>query len=164
MSKKIISVIVLIVGIALIVAPFAYKMFDRASAGADMMKAFEPVLTQPTVDTFKGHMVTIKAMQADMGKMIPAFAQKLNVTADQLNQSLAQDFPGVAAGLQKMDTMVKDLDSVITVMDQNVTNFAKADKLPMRNMPWFFIIPGAVLVILAVLQLAIRDKKKAAAA
>ena len=51
-GNKLISWIILLVGAVLIAAPFGYHMFDRASAGADMMTAFEPVLTRPNVTTF----------------------------------------------------------------------------------------------------------------
>jgi hypothetical protein len=158
-TNKILSVIILIIGIALVVTPFAYKMFDRASAGADMMQAFEPVLTRPNVTTFQGHMQTFGGMQEDMNKMIPAFAQQMGVTEEQLNEMMAQQFPGVANGMQQMDKMGQDFNTVITVMDQNVENFQKADQLPMRTMPWFFVIAGGALVILAGAQLLIPTKR-----
>ncbi|MHB8858914.1 MAG: hypothetical protein ACYC6Z_05460 [Thermoleophilia bacterium] len=158
-SKKVLSVIILLVGVALIIAPFGYKMFDRASAGADMMKAFEPVLTRPNVTTFQGHMQTFGGMQQDINKMIPALAQQMGITQDQLNQMLGQQFPGVANGMKQMDKMGQDFSTVINVMDQNVENFQKADQLPMRTMPWFFILAGGALVVLAGAQLLIPEKK-----
>jgi len=161
-NNKILSVIILIVGVALIITPFGYKMFDRASAGADMMKAFEPVLTRPNVTTFQGHMQTFAGMKDDMNKMIPALAQQMGMTQDQLNQMLGQQFPGVANGMQQMDKMGQDFNTVITVMDQNVENFQKANQLPMKMMPWFFVVAGGVLVVLAGTQLMIPAKKQAA--
>ncbi|MCL4473278.1 MAG: hypothetical protein M1539_00640 [Actinobacteria bacterium] len=158
-SKKVLSVIILLVGVALIIAPFGYKMFDRASAGADMMKAFEPVLTRPNVTTFQEHMQTFGGMQQDINKMIPALAQQMGITQDQLNQMLGQQFPGVANGMKQMDKMGQDFSTVINVMDQNVENFQKADQLPMRTMPWFFILAGGALVVLAGAQLLIPEKK-----
>lgn len=160
--SKILSVIILLVGVALIIAPFGYKMFDRASAGADMMRAFEPVLTRPNVTTFQGHMQTFAGMKDDMNKMIPALAQKMGIAPDQMNQMLGQQFSGVANGIKQMDKMGQDFNTVITVMDQNVENFQKADQLPMRTMPWFFIVAGGVLVVLAGAQLLIPAKKQAA--
>lgn len=152
-TNKILSVIILIVGVALIICPFAYKMFDRASAGADMMQAFEPVLTRPNVTSFQGHMQTFGAMSSDMTMMMPALGQQMAMTEDQLNQMMGQQFPGVANGMQQMDPMGKDFNMVITVMDQNVDNYQKANQLPMRNMPWFFIIAGGVIVLLSGAQL-----------
>ncbi|MFA5802087.1 MAG: hypothetical protein WC911_06370 [Thermoleophilia bacterium] len=158
-NNKIISVIILLVGGALIIAPFGYKMFDRASAGANMMTAFEPVLTRPNVTTFQGHMQTFGGMQGDMNKMLPALAQQMNMTDDNMNQMMGQQFPGVATGMQQMDKMGQDFTTVITVMDQNVENYQKANQLPMRNMPWFFVVAGGLLVVLAGAQLLLPEKK-----
>src|SRR5659263_192542 len=78
-TNRVLSILILLVGVALLIAPVGYKMFDRAPAGADMMKDFEPVLTRPNVTTFQGHMQTFGGMQADMNKMMPAFAQPMGV-------------------------------------------------------------------------------------
>lgn len=158
-SNRVLSLLILLVGVALIIAPFGYKMFDRAPAGADMMKDFEPVLTRPNVTTFQGHMQTFGGMQADMMKMIPAFAMQMGVREDQLNQMMQQQFPGVANGIGQMDRMGQDFTTVISVMDGNVENFQKADQLPMRTMPWFFIIAGGVLIVLSGAQLLMPVKQ-----
>ena len=134
-TSKTLSVAILVIGAVLIIMPFAFQMFDRASAGAEMMKAFEPVLTRANVTTFKGHMQTFAGIQTGMNQMLPAVAQGMGMTSDQLNQMMQQKFPGVATGLQQMDKMGADFGQVITVMDQNVENFQKADKLPMKTMP-----------------------------
>ena len=152
-TGKILSILILIVGIALIIAPVGYKMFDRAPAGADMMKDFETVLTRPNVTTFQGHMQTFGGMQADLKKMMPALAKNMGMTEDQLNMMIQQQFSGIASGMGQMDTMGRDFSTVISVMDRNVENFQKADQLPMRTMPWYFVIAGVALVVLAGAQL-----------
>ena len=152
-TNKILSILILLVGVVLIIAPFGYKMFDRAPAGADMMKDFEPVLTRPNVTTFQGHMQTFGGMQADLKKMMPALAKNMGMTEDQLNMMMQQQFSGIATGMGRMDTMGRDFSTVISVMDRNVENFQKADQLPMRTMPWYFVIAGVALVVLAGAQL-----------
>ena len=158
-TSKILSVIILVVGLGLIAAPFGYQMFDRAPAGANMMSAFEPVLTRANVTTFQGHMQTFAGMKSDINKMIPALAQQMKITPDQMNQMIGKQFPGIANGVKQMDKMGQDFNTVITVMDQNVDNFQKADKLPMSTMPWFFVIAGGALVVLSGAQLLIPGKK-----
>jgi hypothetical protein len=162
-TGKILSILILLVGVALIVAPFGYKMFDRAPAGADMMKDFETVLTRPNVTTFQGHMQTFGGMKADIGNMMPAFAQGMGMSQDQLNMMMQQQFPGLSTGMTQMDRMGADFGMVIDVMDRNVENYQKANQLPMRNMPWFFVIAGVALIILAGAQLVLPDGKRAAA-
>ena len=158
-TSKILSVLIIIVGVLLIITPFGYQMFDRATAGAHMMSDFEPVLTRENVDTFQGHMETFAGMQEDMNAMLPAFAQAMGMSEDQLNQMIGDQFPQLAKGMQEMDTMGADFNTVITVMDNNVENFQKANQLPMKNMPWFFIIAGAIVALLGAIQLFVPDKK-----
>jgi hypothetical protein len=157
-TSKILSVVILVIGVILLITPFAFQMFDRASAGAEMMQAFEPVLTQENVDTFKGHMQTFGGIQTDMQKMLPAVAQGMGMTDEQLNQMMQQKFAGVATGMQQMETMGGDFTTVVTVMDENVENFDKANKLPMGSLPWFFVISGGLLVILSGAQLLVGRK------
>ena len=158
-ASKILSIIFIIIGLILIIMPFGYHMFDRAQAGADMMADFEPVLTRENVNTFQAHMETFAGMQEDMNKMLPAFAQAMGMTEDQLNQMIGDQFPQLAKGMQEMDQMGQDFSMVITVMDNNVENFQKANKLPMRNMPWYFVIVGAIVVVLGTVQLFVPAKK-----
>lgn len=157
-ANKSIAVVILLVGLALIVAPFIYQMFDRAPAGADMMEDFEPVLTRENVTRFQGHMETFGGIQTDMEAMMPALAQQLGMTQDQLNEWLGQQFPALAEGMQQMDIMGEDFNTVITVMDNNVENFQKANELPMRTMPWFFVVAGVILVILSGAQLLLPSR------
>lgn len=147
-ASKTISVLVLLIGVLLVVAPFAYKMFDRAPAGAEMMKDFEPVMTQANVDKFNGYMQGFAGMQEDINNMMPALEQ-MGMTQEQFGAQ----YPKLAAGIGQMDVMGKDFQTVVTVMDNNIENYDKANKLPMKTMPWFFVIPGAVLIVLAAIQL-----------
>lgn len=158
-TSRVLSVLILIVGIALVIAPFGYKMFDRAPAGADMMEDFEPVLTRPNVTTFQEHMQTFGGMQEDITAMMPAIAQGMGMTPDQLNQMMMQQFPDLTKGMGQMDKMGGDFNTVITVMDGNVENFQKANQLPMSAMPWMLLIAGAVLVVLSGAQLLMPTNK-----
>lgn len=150
-ASKTISVLVLIIGVLLVVAPIAWQMFDRAPAGATMMKDFEPIMTQSEVDKFNGYMKSFGGMQSDMNNMMPALAQ-MGMT----QEMMGQQFPQLAAGMQQMDAMGADFQKVIKVMGDNVENYQKANKLPMSAMPWFFVIPGAVLIVLSVIQLRVK--------
>lgn len=155
--------IVFIIGVALIVLPFAFSMFDRTSAGADLMKDFSDnhVMEQPTVDQFKADFAVIEAMQADLNdNMMPWLAGTLQKNPEELNALLGENFPDLAAGLGQMDDIKARLKSVIEIMGRNIENFAKANELPMKLTPWFFIIPGALIVLLLLVRVAVRSKKE----
>jgi hypothetical protein len=162
--RVLILIIIFLVGVALIALPFAYQMFDRTDAASKLMDAFTPIVNTDHATLLKGDLETLGAMQKDTKALLPALAQQLNITEDQMNAMLAQNFKGLAAGMQKMDEMSGRLGGDTKVIGEQVENFAKANELPMKWTPWIFIIPGAVIVVLLLLYLAVRPRKQTAPA
>jgi hypothetical protein len=125
-----------------------------------------------TVATFNGYSKGITAMMQDLAKMPPA-----------QQQALAQNYPAMAAMLKGLPQMQKtlagftamiaaNLDTfrnvppgldhykpLVETMQANVGNYASVDAMPqMRFFPWFFIIPG-ILLVLAAAYLLVGDVK-----
>lgn len=135
---------------------------------------FSQIMTQENVATFQGYMQGIGAMQAEFPKLIHALGRQLGMTDAQVNAFLADEFPAVAGGLQAMPQMGRDFAGMIAVMEKdvgpfqqvkpaldhygdlvarmerNVDTYASVDAMPrMSLLPWFFVIPGALLLALA---------------
>jgi hypothetical protein len=116
-----------------------------------------------TVQTFNGYLQGIKGMEGDLAKMPPA-----------LMQQLGQQYPAMAAMLQGLPQMDKDFTALIglmsanvgtfervpagldhylplvTTMQANVDTYASVDALPRMGLfAWFFIIPGALILLAA---------------
>ncbi len=186
MRRFTLSVLV-VVGAAMIIAPFAMSMFSRANDGEHMVNAFRPIM-QPasvqktadyynntftklrpialamntqTVATFNGYSKGITAMMQDLAKMPPAQQQALaaNYPAmaamlkglPQMQKTLA-GFTGMIAGnLQTFRNVPPGLDHykpLVDTMQAQVGNYASVDALPpMGLFPWFFIIPGLVVLL-----------------
>jgi len=131
-----------------------------------------PLMTQENVDKFNGYLQGIQGTQADAAKLIPALAAQLNKTPEQVQQFLGQNFPSLAAMLQSLPQLSKDFSGLlaaiganvaifqkvpagldhyrplVTTMQANVGNFASVDALPRMSLfPWFFIIPGILVVL-----------------
>jgi hypothetical protein len=49
---------------------------------------------------------------------------------------------------------MEHFNQVLTRVERNQQNFAEADKLPLRGLAWFFMVPGALVTGLAGLQLS----------
>jgi len=196
--------ILLVIGLALVIIPFAIDVPGKASAGADMMADFEPIMapeqvqvtkdyleqfhimrddfvpaiTPEAVARFQGYLGTMEAMYGDFQTLLPTLASQMGMTPEQLESALPQMAPGVAQGLQEFPAMGQDFagvvgimdkdvdivqgmptylahyDDLVARMDRNVENFDQANGLPMGLMPWMFVGPGAVIALLAVVQLA----------
>ncbi|HEX4746295.1 MAG TPA: hypothetical protein VFU99_05365 [Gaiellaceae bacterium] len=150
MNRKLLWV-VLAIGLALAIAPFALLLPTRASAGEDMMSGFQPIMQPDQVATtaryynevfvplgeitpmmsannlakFQVYMKGFEGMQADSAKLVPLLAQALNMTPAQVQQMMARDLPSMAAMLQAMPQMQRDFGGLLTTMQQNEDIFAQ---------------------------------------
>ncbi len=197
----------LVIGVALIVAPLSMSMFSRASDGQKMVNAFRPLMqpasvqktadyynnvftklrpialamNQPTIDRFNGYMQGFKGMQADAQKLVPALAQAMHMTPAQVQQMMGKQFPAFSQLMANLPQMQKDFGGLMGMMAANVNTFkqvppgldwykplvetmqantgtyASVDALPpFGTFPWFFLIPG-ILIVLAALYLLVGD-------
>jgi hypothetical protein len=199
MRRLSLSVLV-VIGVALIIAPLSLSMFSRSNDGQKMVNDFRPLMqpaavqttadyynnvftklrpialamNQQTVDTFNGYLQGMKGMQQDAAKLIPALATQLHMTPAQVQQFIGRQFPAMAAMLQGLPQMQKDFGGLLGMMSANVGTFeqvpagldwykplvttmqantgtyASVDALPRMGLfPWFFVIPGALIVLAA---------------
>jgi hypothetical protein len=204
---------VLVIGIALIVMPFAISLPSKSSAGQRMIDDFRPIMqpdtvkltadyydnvftklrpvaqaiTPQTVATFTAYGQGIGAVQTESTKLVPALAQAMHTTPTQVQQFLGSQFPATAQMFASLPQMSQDFSSLIALMQQNVpvfkrvppgldhykplvdtmqanvTNYEKIDSLPnFRLFTWFFVVPGILLVVIAVWGL-VAGRREAAA-
>ena len=188
----------LVLGIGLIVAPFAMSMFSRGNDGDQMVSSFRPIMqpanVQKTADYYYNTFTKLRpialAMNAKTAATLNGYSQGITAMMQDLQkmppaqqQALAQNYPAMAAMLKGLPQMQKTLDGftamiagnlqtfknvppgldhykpLVDTMQSNVGNFASVDALPpMKAFPWFFIIPG-VLLVLAAAYLLVGDVK-----
>ena len=131
-----------LIGVGLVLAPAAFQMFERAPKGGEMIDDFRPLMTRPRVQNIQGYFVTLGAGEGQLRNvLVPA------VVAEGASES---DFPAVAAFSEDWQAIVTDFAPMIGVMSDNVENFEAVDALPdFPLFPWFFVIPGLLLVGLA---------------
>jgi hypothetical protein len=191
---------VLVIGLALVIAPFAFGLPGKAAAGQRMMSGFEPIMQPDQVATtaryynqifvplgtvtpmmsaenlakFQAYLKGFGGMQTDAAKLVPLLAQAMHMTPAQVQQVLATQLPSMAATLQNLPAMQRDFGGLLGTMQQNVgifsqvpaglshyeplvatmqanvDNYAQVNSLPdFRLFTVFFIVPGALLILLA---------------
>ena len=161
---------ILVIGLALVITPFALGMPGKTAAGQRMLNSFHPIMqpghVQTTADYYNNvftplRAVAIGGVQAgtEMPQLIAALGQALKMSPAQVQAMLAQ-FPA-AGGLMGSLTQLKPVfekvpggldfyKSLVATMQANVDNYASVDSLPdFRLFTWFFVIPGALLFLLA---------------
>ncbi|MGZ4386562.1 MAG: hypothetical protein ACXVZO_06505 [Gaiellaceae bacterium] len=196
--RRVVLAVLLVVGLALVIAPFAFSMFSRTSDGEQMMNSFRPIMQQESVDktvyymnnvfsplrpisqlmtkdrvaTLGAYMQGMQAMQTEAPKLVPMLAQAMHVTPAQVQVMMAKQYPALAQTFTALPQMNKDFATVLAPMGKavpvfqqvppgldhyhpivlavadNVGNFQSVDALPRMGLfPWFFVIPGALIVL-----------------
>lgn len=162
---------ILVIGVALIVMPFAVSLPSKASAGQKMIDDFKPIMQPANVDTTAHYyydtftplrQVANGGVQAatEAPKLVPALATALHMTPAQVQQFLGKDFPATSQLLTQFPQLVPIFTRVpagldhyqplVTTMQANVDNYKQIHSLPNFNLfTWFFVVPGALLVVLA---------------
>ena len=129
-------------------------------------------MTPQTVAKFNGYLQGFQGLQADGQKLVPALAQAMHVSPAQVQHLMATEFPAMSQMLASLPQMQKDFSGLlglmaanvntfkqvppgldhykplVTTMQGNVDSYASVDALPRMGLfPWFFIIPGILIVL-----------------
>lgn len=162
---------ILVIGILLIVAPFAISLPSKASAGQAMLDNFHPLMKPSNVATAANYYnntfvplrgVAVGGVQAadESPQLIDALAKQLHMTPAQVQQFMGKNFPAMSQLLTSLPQMKPVFAKVpagltyykplVTTMQANEANYAAVDSLPnFRLFTWFFVVPGALIVLLA---------------
>jgi hypothetical protein len=142
---------VLVIGLVLLVMPFAISLPAKAAAGERMMNDFQPLM-QPSqvaitadyydnvfvplgkvapmmsaknVARFEGYLKGFGGMQTDSAKLVPMLAQALHMTPAQVRAMLAVQTPALATALASLPAMRQDFQVLLGTMAQNTGIFAR---------------------------------------
>jgi hypothetical protein len=135
-------------GISLVLAPVTFQMFDRGPKGAEMMKAFKTIETRKKVETIQGYFATIAVGQGSLRLEVVPALQRDGLSKKQI----ATRFPDVQRLNEGWIPILNDMTPMIGAMSDNVDNYDAIKSLPSFSLfPWFFVVPGLLVVALALL-------------
>jgi hypothetical protein len=155
-GRRGLMVAVLVIGVGLLAAPFIFQMmaFDnRAPAGGEMIDQFRPYMTDARISKFDGFMDLInraeQSYKADLRPVIQS-APKNAAQQSALNQvdDWSKKWEGDKGIFADMSVILRDVRA-------NLDNYKAVDNLPPFWMfPFFFIMPGLIIALLARAALA----------
>jgi hypothetical protein len=133
-----------------------------------------PVMSAQNLAKFQVYLKGFGGMQTDAAKLVPLLAQAMHMTPAQVQTLMATQLPAMAATLQNLPAMQRDFGGLlgtmqanvgifsqvpaglahyqplVTTMQDNVDNYKQVNSLPdFRLFTVFFVVPGALLVLLA---------------
>ncbi|MEY2468924.1 MAG: hypothetical protein QOF21_1622 [Actinomycetota bacterium] len=129
-------------GIGLIAAPGIFQMFTRAPGGAEMINDFKPLMAPAKVTRIQGYFLTIGLAEGDLrNKVVPAEA------------AAGRSMPAATALSAEWPKQSGDMAPMIAAMADNQDNFNAVVALPpFWLFPWFFVFPGLLVLIAALLR------------
>jgi len=142
---------VLVIGLALVIAPFVLSLPGKTAAGQRMLNGFQPIMQPDQVKTtamyyndvftplgkvtpmmsaqnlakFQAYLKGFGGMQTDAAKLVPLLAQALHMTPAQVQQMMRRQLPSMAAMLQNLPAMQRDFGGLLGTMQQNVGIFSR---------------------------------------
>lgn len=134
-----------VVGVGLVLAPVAFQMFSRAPKGARMVSAFQTIETRARVERIQIYFSDIAGGQGTVQlDLIPAL-QRAGLDTRQISST----YPGLTTFDAQWVHILNDMTPMIGAMSDNVTNYQAVAALPsFRLFPWFFVLPGLIIIAL----------------
>lgn len=129
-------VFILVIGLGLVAAPAIFQMFTRAPSGGQMINEFRPFMTSERLGAFDGYLDQIDDAHRE--------ARSVDVAGDAPLEEWVDGWPAI----------YKDMSGMLDDIVANIDNFEAIDALPPFVLfPWFFVLPGLILAVVAVAAL-----------
>lgn len=163
------ATLIMLLGAGLVVVTFASHLFAVGSAFEHLMTDFRPHLTQASIDTARSDIAGLSAVQTEFStKLAPALMQQMQLTPDQFNGFVTQNFPAVAKGMAALPVAVPTFTGLINTLDQQRPLFASADAIPTKSLPattvpWGMLGAGILLILIGLVTLRWRKVGSVAA-
>lgn len=155
-------VAVLVIGLGLLAAPFIFQMMaldNRAPAGGEMIDQFRPYMSEARITKFDGFMDLInRAEQSYKADLRPVVAGAQKNAAQQSALAQVDDWTTKWEG---ESGIYADMGGILRDVRANLDNYKAVDNLPPFWMfPFFFIMPGLIIALLA--RAALRGMRRGA--
>lgn len=155
-------VAVLVIGLGLLAAPFIFQMMaldNRAPAGGEMIDQFRPYMSEARITKFDGFMDLInRAEQSYKADLRPMVAGAQKNAAQQSALAQVDDWTTKWEGDKGI---FADMGGILRDVRANLDNYKAVDNLPPFWMfPFFFIMPGVIIALLA--RAALRGMRRGA--
>lgn len=125
------------------IAPLALGLPGKAAAGQRMMNGFQPIMQPDQVATTARY---YNDVFVPLGTVTPTMsAQNLAKF-----QAYLKGFGGMRTDAAKLVPLLAHYEPLVTTMQANVDNYKQVNSLPdFRLFTVFFVVPGALLILLA---------------
>jgi hypothetical protein len=135
-------------GVLVVAGVLALSFLDKAGAADDMNDALQPVYNQELVDGAAGALQIVGAMGQQMqSEMLPAVAEQLQLSAEELNGFLA-GFPATAAALETLPETMGRFDAMVTTFGTHLGDYEAIQGTALTPIAWTLLLAGLAIVLI----------------
>lgn len=159
MLRKAMLSLVGAVGLTLILLTVVFGFWSKSAAVHGLVESFKPGYEPAAMHASQESFQTVSAMARQLqGEAIPGLAHELHTTPAKLTADLAQQYPAVGTGLADMPGALVWFQDMAQRISHEHADYEKAAAIPVKGVsatvvPWLMVIPGAVLLLGALIAL-----------
>jgi hypothetical protein len=147
-----------VIGATLIIMPFAFNMFNRAPKGATMLSEFKPFMTTQRLDGFQRDIKQINAGVQQANEGVAPFLSSASSAGTQNPTRFSVAYPTFTSFSKQWGAIDVQMTNLLDDVQGNLGNYQAVAALPsFRLFPWFFVIPGIIVLLLLGLYLLQRS-------
>lgn len=151
---SLVPIAVIVVGLALISFPLATHMFKRGPEGQRMISAFAPHMQEARLAAYRSDVGVLQAGFSQAANRAPSLlapGRPASVAREQLQRAA----PQLAEFDQGWPASYARLSGLLATIESNRARYEAVAALPRFGaLPWFFVVPGAMLALLGALAVA----------
>jgi hypothetical protein len=157
--------VAVVLGLTIAAAPVIVRFPQKAQDGEDVAEVARIGLSPEGADRAEFATVVLDELVIETTtEMLPALSDALGVSETRLAVVLAEEYPAVDQFLAAWDDIGPRAYSLAAKQQASVDDFADADELPFRAIPWLFAGPGFVAAAAAAAALLASRRDPAARA
>lgn len=148
------AILALGLGFLMIVSATLLSWPSKTAKADNLNSALATVMTEEQANGAQGALVVVSEMGDEMQNvMLPALATQMGMTTSEMTTYMTESFPAVGAMFGSMDEVQGRFESMANTMSANLDNYDTIKPLSMEPINWFFIVAGALIVMLGGLAL-----------
>jgi len=160
MMRRVMASVVIAAGVVLIAVTVARNLFAVGPAFEEMIDDFRPWLADESIAALRADLQGLgDAVESLETELLPALADQLGMTPEELAALIGEQFPAVATGLEVVPEAAPQFSGIIDLLDEQQANFASADEIPTEQLPattvpWGFLAAGLIAIAAGVVMFA----------
>lgn len=158
------------VGTVLVATAIGLSIHAKGAAVDDLTSNLHPFFTASGAAKTRADMDAVQAMADELqADALPGLADALGMSSGEFGDFLEANFPDVAAGVARLDTVLPRFQADVDTISANVDSFGKTADIPTAGMPavtlfWWLLLPGLALIGIPLLAMGAEWRERAISA